>query len=641
MLSPRHPSPRRPVASCAAVIALACGLAAHPAAVAAPTAEDALKIEPRTKRVDYDRPAADAAKQCTIGQEKIEGTPALVVRGPGGEILRLFADTNGNKVVDRWSFYKDGLEVYRDIDTDHDTKADQSRWLNSAGGRWATLDAGGGIAAWRQLSAEEASAEIVAALRDRDLAAFKLLLPSKADLEAAGFAGEQLAALAARAARAEQEFARVAAAQKVVGPASRWSNMLAPQAPGVIPAGSGGVTRDVTAYDNVVALVETSRAGGVAEAAQVFVGSLVRCGQVWRPIDAPSVGGAPTELADAGGFFAPKLGGPVPGAGPGEDEKIKPLVAKLQAIEQQMPAAAAAKRGELAAEQVAVLEQVLASCAAGDRGFWTNQLVETLAAYVQEGLVPDGIGKLEQLAEKSGDERMAALVAFRLAQARYAHGMQQPGVDGEKLQAQWFKDLEAFVEKHPQAAEAAEALLQLAFRDEFEAREKQAVERYSAIARDFPDTPQARKAAGAVRRIESVGRPLALAGAGLDGKQVSLAAFRGTPVVVHWWSTECEPCKVDLAQIRELQGRYGPKKLAVVGIALDGDKARLAKFLQAKPIPWPQIHEPGGLDSRLAEEFGVLALPTMFLVDAAGNVADRNVSITDLERKLEALVEKK
>jgi thiol-disulfide isomerase/thioredoxin len=117
-----------------------------------------------------------------------------------------------------------------------------------------------------------------------------------------------------------------------------------------------------------------------------------------------------------------------------------------------------------------------------------------------------------------------------------------------------------------------------------------------------------------------------------------VASFRGVPVLVHWWSTDCEPCKVELAQIRELQGRYGPKKLAVVGGALDADKTKLAKFLQAKPIPWAQLHEPGGLDSRLAEEFGVLALPTMFLVDVEGNVVDRNVSITELERKLEALV---
>jgi peroxiredoxin len=112
-------------------------------------------------------------------------------------------------------------------------------------------------------------------------------------------------------------------------------------------------------------------------------------------------------------------------------------------------------------------------------------------------------------------------------------------------------------------------------------------------------------------------------------------------VLVHYWSTDCEPCKVDLAQIRELFGKYGPKKFAVIGVALDGDKAKLAKFLKAKPLPWPQLHESGGLDSRLAEEFGVLALPTMMLVDAKGNVVDRNVSITDLERKLEAVLDGK
>ena len=643
MSMPRIAAPRRPPLAGLILAGVAFAWATLPA-IAAPSVEDALKIEPRLGRADVERPAADAVAKSTISQEKVGGVSALVVRGPGGEIVRAFADTNGDRVVDRWSFFRDGVEVYREIDSNHDTKPDECRWLNAAGTRWgADTDGNGSIDEWRQLSAEEATAEIVAALRDRDARAFARLLPSKADLEAAGFEGERLAELAARAARAAQEFPKVAAAQKQVGEASRWSSMLTPQAPGVIPAGAAGVARDVTAYDNVVALVETPGSGGASESGQVFVGSLVRCGQVWRPIDLPQVAGSGADVADGGGFFSPQLGaGNTAGAGGVQDEKIKPLVAKLQEIEQKMPAAGGAARGELAIQQVAILERVLAECATGDRPFWTNQLVETLAAYVQEGLVPDGVDKLEKLAtQAAGDDRLAAFIAFRLAQARYSASMQQPGVDGEKLQNQWFEDLKAFVEKHPRAPEAAEALLQLGFRDEFEGREKEAVDRYGAIAADFPDTPQARKAAGAVRRLQSVGKPLGLAGTALDGKRVDVASFKGVPVVIHWWSTDCEPCKVDLAQIRELQGRYGPKKVAVVGVALDGDKAKLAKFLQAKPIPWAQLHEPGGLDSRLAEEFGVLALPTMFLVDKDGNVVDRNVSITDLERKLESLVEAK
>jgi thiol-disulfide isomerase/thioredoxin len=265
-----------------------------------------------------------------------------------------------------------------------------------------------------------------------------------------------------------------------------------------------------------------------------------------------------------------------------------------------------------------------------------------LAALVQEGALPDGAAKLEKLAAAvADDESLAAFVAFRLAQARYAAGMQQPGADVEKVQSAWLAELGQFVEKYPASPDAAEAMLQLAIADEFSAREKEAFDRYAAIVQGFPDSAPARKARGAARRLESVGKPLALAGTTLDGKQVAVGSFKGVPVLVHYWATWCEPCKVDIAQIRELYAKYGPKKFAVVGIALDNDKAQLAKFLQGKPIPWPQLHEAGGLDGRLAEELGVLTLPTMLLLDAEGKVVDRNLVITDLEKKLEAMIEGK
>jgi thiol-disulfide isomerase/thioredoxin len=621
----------------AAGIAAAIAFGAAAASAAAPSVEEALALEPKQKGVEYDRPAAGEAKRATMGQDKVDGVATLVVRGPAGEVLRAFADTNGNRVVDRWSYFKNGVEVYRDIDSDHDTKVDQSRWLNSGGSRWGVdTDGNGTLDAWKVLSAEEATAETVAALRDRDAAAFARLLPSKADLQAAGFEGQRLDELVARVERAAKRFPEVAAAQKQVGAGSKWASMLTPQPPGILPAGAPGVAQDVNAYDNLVALIENQSGGG----GQVYIGSLVRCGQVWRPIDVPQVMGEGGEIAGAEGFFSPQAGGQSPAAeGPAQDERLKPLMTRLQDIENKMTGTDGAKRKELAVEQLGVLDQVVQSCAEADRGFWLRQLVETLSAYVQEGLVPDGIGRLEKLVETAaGDDRLAAFIAFRLAQARYSADMQQSGADGEKLQNQWFDSLKTFVETYPQAPEAAEAMLQLAFRDEFEGREKESIDRYQQIVTGFADSPQARKATGAVRRLESVGKPLALAGTSIDGRTFSVEALRGVPVLVHYWSTDCEPCKVDLAQIRELHSKYGPKKFGVVGVALDGDKAKLTKFLQAKPLPWPQLHEPGGLDSRLAEEFGVLALPTMMLVDAKGNVVDRNVSITELERKLEAVL---
>jgi thiol-disulfide isomerase/thioredoxin len=645
MLALLHPALARPRVSAmlvpppapALLAGLLCCATGSLAAAAGPTVDYALGLAPVQKGIDYDRPAADAAANASIKMEVQGGLNAWVVRGPGGEVLRAFADTNGDRVVDRWSYFKDGVEVYRDIDTDFDSKPDQCRWLNGGGSRWGVdADGNGRLDSWKVLSAEEATAEIVAAIRDRDAAAFTRLLPTKADLEAAGFAEPMLSGLAGRAAAADKAFRTMVGGKPALAAEARWNNMLASQ-PGVLPEGADGVTKDVHAYDNVVALVESA---GEGRGGQIYIGSLVRFGDVWRPIDAPQLPGTDGEIAEPSGFFTPRVGGEGPdGAMPPEDERIKPLLTKLRDVEARMAAAAPADRPPLAAEQVKLLETIVTEADPAQRGFWTRQLVETIAASVQDGSLPDGIAALEKLQGQLRDDApLTAFLAFRLASSRYAAAVQQPGADVAKIQAAWLEELAAFVEQHPEAPDAAEALLQLGIADEFEGREKEALERYAAITARFPDAAAARKARGASRRLESVGKALSLSGTALDGRAVSLKEMRGAPVLVHYWATWCEPCKVDIAQIRELHAKYGPKRFGVVGICLDTDKQQLARYLAAKPIPWPQLHEAGGLDGPLAQELGVLTLPTMLLLDADGKVVDRNLVITDLEKKLDDML---
>ena len=624
----------RVAAGCLALAGLSSVLEA-----AGPTVEYALGLRPSQKDVDYDRPEGEAVKNATIKTEKSGGASAFVVRGPTGEVLRVFADTNGDRVVDGWSYYKDGIEVFRDIDSNHNAKVDQSRWLNSAGSRWGIdEDENGVIDTWKVISPEEVCRELVEAIKSRDAKAFQRLLPTKADLEAAGFEGQRLAELADRVAAAPAEFARIAAAQKQLGPEAKWSTMMTPQPAGTLPAGTEGVVRDVMAYDNVMSIVENGAKNG-----QVFVGSLVKCGDAWRPVAAPQLSGDQGEIAEAIGFFTPRASaGQQSDSGPQSSERLKPLLGTLRDLEAKLSTADPEARKKLAEEQAALLGQVVEAAEPAERSFWARQYAETLAAGVQDGSLADGTAKLEQLATSvAADEPLAGFVMFRLAQARYAANMQQPGVDIDKVQAAWLEELQAFVAKYPASPDAAEAMLQMGIADEFSGKEREALERYAAIIKSFPESVPARKARGAARRLESVGKPLSLTGVALDGRQVSLDSLRGTPVLVHYWATWCEPCKVDIAQIRELATKYGPKKFAVVGIALDSEKSQLEKFLKSKPIAWPQLHEAGGLDGRLAEELGILTLPTMILLDADGNVVDRNVVITELEKKIDALLESK
>ena len=277
----------------------------RPSLAANPTAEQALKLAPIQDGVDYDRPTAEEAAKCKISVKKIDGHVGWVVESPDGTILRKFVDTNGDNVVDQWSYYKDGVEVYREIDSTFDGKVDQYRWFNSGGTRWAVekkdadRKATGKTISWKVISPEEVTAEVVAALAKQDGERFSRLLLTPEELQSLGLGKAKTDALAAKIARAQADFNALAARQNSVTSESKWVQFGGSK-PGVVPADADGPSKDLQVYENVFAVVETGGKHG-----QVQIGTLLRVGDVWRLIDAPAIAAdGRAETSPAGFFFA-------------------------------------------------------------------------------------------------------------------------------------------------------------------------------------------------------------------------------------------------------------------------------------------------------------------------------------------------
>src|SRR5271170_8469851 len=55
----------------------------------------------------------------------------------------------------------------------------------------------------------------------------------------------------------------------------------------------------------------------------------------------------------------------------------------------------------------------------------------------------------------------------------------------------------------------------------------------------------------------------------LDGKTIRLSDFRGKPVVLNFWATWCEPCKIEMPWFVELQKQYAAGGLQFIGVAMD------------------------------------------------------------------------
>jgi len=212
---------------------------------ATPSAEQALKLVPVQPGVDYDRPSPAEAAKCKILAKKINGHVGWVVESPTGLILRRFVDTNDDNIVDQWSYYKDGLEVYRDIDSNYNGKADQYRWFHTGGSRWG-LDPSetGVIESWKSISAEEVTAEVIAAIATHDAQRFARLVITPGELRSLGLGKSRAESVADKAAKALAGFKAMSERQQVIGNNTTWAQFSANR-PGVIPARTDQSTKDV------------------------------------------------------------------------------------------------------------------------------------------------------------------------------------------------------------------------------------------------------------------------------------------------------------------------------------------------------------------------------------------------------------
>jgi thiol-disulfide isomerase/thioredoxin len=594
---------------------------------ASATVEQILRVTPSQDGVDYDRPKPEDVPRCKISVKKVAGNSGWIVEGPDGVVLRKFLDTNGDNVVDQWSFYKDGVEVYRDLASKPTGKKDEFRWLNTGGTRWGIDTSGEGrVTAWKAISAEETTAEIVAAIVNRDSDRFARVLLTSDELQSLGLGKAKSEALATKIAKAATDFRSLADRQKTITADSKWLQFSGNR-PGVVPAGTEESTRDLEVYENVVAIVQTGEKN-----TQVQIGTLVRVGNTWKTIDPPAISGdGPSEVAALGGFFfqaqTPR-GGAGAAAATVSDEMQK-MVAQMEGMEPGDP-----RRLEICqklADQAKTPEE---------RTQWLRQYVDTLGAGVQTGKMPGGEKRLKELwetAQKNNDKNLAAYIKIRLLTAEYAEAISAPKADVAKIQADWPKNLEQFISDYPSTPDAAEAMLQLGIAREYAGQDDEAKRWYTRIVREFADSPQARKASGAVRRIDSVGTVLNLNGKSQSGEAIDLASLRGKIVLIHYWATWSDSARNDLPVLKQLAAKYR-NSFALIGVNLDSNVKTLKGYLAENPLSWPQIFEEGGQDSGPANALGIITVPTMILIDGEGKVVNRNIQAAEIEAELKKLI---
>ena len=124
----------------------------------------------------------------------------------------------------------------------------------------------------------------------------------------------------------------------------------------------------------------------------------------------------------------------------------------------------------------------------------------------------------------------------------------------------------------------------------------------------------------------------------LDGKKVSLADYKGRPVLVNFWATWCGPCKVEMPWFEEFRKQYAAQGFEVLGLADDADagKDAIAKVAQKSGVTYPILLTDGKVQTAYG---GMDVLPMSFYVDRNGVVVEQTAGLGSKEQ-IEANIRK-
>lgn len=126
----------------------------------------------------------------------------------------------------------------------------------------------------------------------------------------------------------------------------------------------------------------------------------------------------------------------------------------------------------------------------------------------------------------------------------------------------------------------------------------------------------------------------------LEGEQVTLAQFRGQPVILNFWATWCAPCIFEMPELQAAYEQHSESGLVVLGLNRDEDEAVVNDFLANDldiDITFPILLDEHAV---VGDGYGVINLPTTYFVDKNGVVTGMHrgpLTLRQIEEFLEEM----
>ncbi len=105
----------------------------------------------------------------------------------------------------------------------------------------------------------------------------------------------------------------------------------------------------------------------------------------------------------------------------------------------------------------------------------------------------------------------------------------------------------------------------------------------------------------------------------LDGETLRLEDLKGKPVVVNFWASWCQPCKIEHPVLLAAAQRY-EGRVTFLGVIYQDDPDVMRRIVARTGAYGASLVDS---DSRVAIAYGVYGVPETFLIDRQGVIAEK------------------
>ncbi|KMK76276.1 thiol-disulfide oxidoreductase ResA [Alkalihalobacillus pseudalcaliphilus] len=123
----------------------------------------------------------------------------------------------------------------------------------------------------------------------------------------------------------------------------------------------------------------------------------------------------------------------------------------------------------------------------------------------------------------------------------------------------------------------------------------------------------------------------------LDGNEVELADYRGMGVFLNFWGTYCPPCEREMPYMQEQYEVYKSQGVEILAVNVREGKLPVKRFVERYGLTFPIPMDP---NADVVRKYGVIPLPTTFLINAEGTVTQvitGLMSESDIQEYMESI----